>query len=124
MRALLDALPADYVPPASGLEGRFVGLLRDFDLPAMRRQVDLGDGERWCGRVDFVAVDVPLVIEVDSERYHTALSDVAADEARQARLERAGFVVRRVDEFDVWHRPHMAAARVRDGYWAARRRAA
>lgn len=121
LRLVLDERPDDYVPPASNLESRFRQILRDFDLPPMRRQVDLGDEERWCGRVDFRAEDLSLVIEVDSGRFHDALTDQAADAARQKALERAGFLVRRVPEHDIWHRPAQVAARVRAARRDARR---
>lgn len=124
LRELLDALPEDYVPAASGLESRFATIVADHDLPPMRRQVDLGDGQRWCGRVDFVAVDLPLVVEVDSDRYHRALSDQVADAERRSRLERAGFFVVRVSEFEVWHRSDEVARRVRQAWWELRRRRA
>jgi very-short-patch-repair endonuclease len=121
MRELLDRRPADYVPPASGLEARFAQIVRDFDLPPMRRQVDLGDGERWCGRVDFVARELRLIVEVDSDRYHSALTDVEADAARRGALEVAGFTFACVREFDVWHRPARVAAQVRRAITEARR---
>lgn len=124
LRRLLEGLPADYVPAASGLESRFASIVADHDLPPMRRQVDLGDEERWCGRVDFLAVDAPLVVEVDSDRYHRALSDQEADAARRSRLDRAGFVVVRMEEFQVWHRAADVVAAVRHGWWEARRRRA
>lgn len=113
VRQVLAERGDGYVPPASNLEARFLRILRDHDLPAMRRQVDLGDEDRWCGRVDFVGVDLGLVIEVDSDRYHRALSDVAADTDRRERLEAAGFRVLQVKEFDIWHRPAAVAAEVR-----------
>lgn len=112
MRELLDSLPEGYVPPASNLEGRFRSLLAEAGLPPMRRQVDLGDEERWCGRVDFLADDVPLVVEVDSDRYHAALSDQDADEARRVALVGAGFAVIRVSEFEIWHRAQVVVSRV------------
>lgn len=124
LRALLDSLPADYTPTASGLESRFASIVADHALPRMRRQVDLGDHERWCGRVDFVAVDLPLVVEVDSDRFHRALSNEADDAERQRRLEEAGFVVVRVNERQVWHRPAEVVADVRWGTWEARSRRA
>ena len=123
LRELLDSLPEDYVPPASGLESRFQQIVADHDLLPMRRQVDLGD-EQWCGRVDFKAEELPLVVEVQSDLYHRALSSQADDSRRRARLEAAGLVVLEVDEADVWHRPADAAARVRDAIWEARRRVA
>lgn len=122
LRELLDALPPGYVPPASGLESRFQQIVADHDLPAMRRQVDLGDDVQWCGRVDFRAEEVPLVVEVQSDLYHRALSSEQDDARRRARLESAGFALLEVDEADVWHRPADVARRVREAYWTARSR--
>lgn len=110
-RELLDERPADYVPPASGLEARFAQVIREAGLPPMRRQVDLG-GERWSGRVDFRAVDLPLVVECQSERYHASLCDRADDARRRARLEADGFVVVEVWDVEVWHRPGDVVGRV------------
>ncbi len=113
LRALLDSLPDDYVPPASGLESRFVQVAADHDLPRMRRQADLGDEARWCGRVDFRALDLPLVVEVNGDLFHQALSNREDDERRRRRLEAAGFVVVELDEFQVWHRTDEVVERVR-----------
>ncbi len=120
LRDLLDSLPDDHVPAASNLERRFAQILADFDLPVMRRQVDLGDQERWCGRVDFLSFDLPVIVEVDSDRYHAALTDQVADAARRDLLEQAGFEVVQVPEFEIWHRPAAAADRVRRARWRAR----
>lgn len=122
VRELLASLPADYVPPASGLESRFHQIVRDHDLPLMRRQVDVGGEDRWTGRVDFLAVDAPLVVEVNSERYHTALTDRAHDARRRRQLERDGYVVVDVADRDVWHRPVATAAKVRSAWWDLRAR--
>jgi hypothetical protein len=124
IRRLLRELPVDYVPPASGLEGRFLSVVDAAGIGGLRRQVDLGDGERWCGRVDFVDVELPLVVEIDSERYHSALSDRRADASRQERLEQAGFVVRRITDHQVWHRPVEVVDVVRRGRRDAARLAA
>ena len=123
MRELLESLTEDYVPPASALEGRFASILERAGLPPMRRQVDLGD-ERWCGRVDFLATDLPLVVEVDSETFHSALSSTADDDARQVRLEEAGFAVTRVSDHEVWHQPSVVVDRVRRARWSLRHRLA
>lgn len=114
VRSLLAALPADYVPPASGLEGRFATIMEQAGLPAMRRQVDLGGEGSWSGRVDFLDVEVPLVVEVDSERHHASLTDASADRARQSLLEAAGFTVLRFGETDIWRRPTHVVDRVRE----------
>lgn len=120
LRELLDSLPANYVPPASGLEGRFASILGQAGLPPMRRQVDLGDGQRWCGRVDFLDDSCRLVVEINSELHHSALTDVAADEERRDRLVAAGFTVAFVSDEAVWHHPREVVARVRSARAAAR----
>jgi very-short-patch-repair endonuclease len=112
LRELLEERGDDYVPPASGLEARFETILRRAGEPALRRQVDLGS-DRWIGRVDFCDPDRPLVVEVQSERYHTALVDKAHDERRIADLRAAGFEVVEVTDAQVWHRPHEVVDAVR-----------
>lgn len=104
MRELLDARPDDWVPPASGLEGRVMTLLTDRSLSGFERQVNLG-GADWIGRVDFVHRERRVVIEVQSERFHAALSSRRDDAIRFGRLRSAGFTVVEVWEDDVWHRP-------------------
>ena len=113
MRELDAARGPGYVPPASGLERRFMEIC---DFP-MVRQVDLGD-EEWCGRVDFKDPALPLVVEIQSERYHTSLVDQAADAARRARLEAAGAVVVEVWDTEVWHDPPTVRKRIRKARWA------
>lgn len=115
LRELLDDRGIGYVPPATGLEARFAAVARNAGLPPMKRQTDLGDDEAWTGRVDFLEPALAHIVEVDSERYHAALVDRRADEARQLRLEMAGFTVTRVVDLDVWHRPHVVVAAVREG---------
>lgn len=104
MRELDLARGPSYVPPASSLERRFMEIVFEpFD-----RQVDSG-GEEWSGRVDFRHRHLPLIVEVQSERYHASLVDCAADARRRAVLERAGFLVVEVWDVDVWH--HAAEVR-------------
>jgi very-short-patch-repair endonuclease len=118
-RELDAARGPGYIPPASGLEQRFLEIC---EWP-MRRQVDSG-GEEWCGRVDFRDHQLPLVVEVQSERYHSALVDKAADAARKARLEAAGFSVVEVWDNEVWHRPQSVNERIRDARFSLQRRRA
>lgn len=120
VRRFLDERGEDYVPPASGLEGRAIKILDEVGIP-MRRQVDSG-GDQWDGRVDLRHLVEPLIVEIQSERYHAALSSRRDDEARRQQLERDGFVVVQVWDDEVWHRPHGMIDRVRDGAWAARAR--
>jgi very-short-patch-repair endonuclease len=116
MRELDDARGPSYIPPASGLEGRFKDIC---DFP-MRRQVDLGDDE-WCGRVDFLDLELPLIVEVQSEKYHASLVDQAADSVRKAKLEAAGFTVVEVWDYEVWHQPEVVRERIRKARWALQR---
>jgi hypothetical protein len=101
-RELDAARGPGYVPPASSLERRFMEIC----VWPMHRQVDSG-GEEWCGRVDFRHERLPLIVEIQSERYHTALVDKIADATRRAKLEAAGFHVVEIWDVDVWHRPQL-----------------
>jgi len=120
MRQVLAPRGFDYVPPASNLEARVIKVLGNAGLPAMRRQVDTGDGNGWIGRVDLKDTVLPLILEVQSERFHSSLIDQQLDSHRIDRLERAGHVVVQVTDVQAWHRPAEVVAAVRDG----RRRAA
>ena len=117
MRELLEARGDDYVPPASNLERRFATILERACLPRMRPQIDTG-GDRWVGRVDFRDEWLPLVVEVQSEAFHSALVDVARDAQRIASLRAIGFEVVEVTDEQVWYHPDEVAAVVRE----ARRR--
>ncbi len=101
MRRLLDERGDGYVAPASELEACFVALLRRHGLPEPSRQVDVGDGHGWVGRVDFAYVDARLVIELDGRRHHSSKLDVEADAARDGRLRDAGWQVVRFCWADV-----------------------
>ncbi|MET0903441.1 MAG: hypothetical protein ABWZ52_09395 [Acidimicrobiales bacterium] len=115
MRQVLATRGLDYIPPASNLEARAIQILEDGGLPAMRRQVNVGDERAWIGRVDLRAVDLPLIVEIQSERFHASLIDRQLDAHRIARLHRAGHVVVEITEFQVWHRPHEVLEAVRAG---------
>jgi hypothetical protein len=118
LRRYLDARGPDYVPAASSLELRARSVLSDAGI-AVRPEVDLG-ADDWSARVDLLHATLPLVVEIQSERYHSALVDAQADDARRARLEADGFVVVEVWDSQVWHRPWEMVAAVRDGERRAR----
>ncbi|HZN13515.1 MAG TPA: hypothetical protein VFB78_04550 [Acidimicrobiales bacterium] len=103
MRLLLKVRPIDYRPPASNLELRFFDILERHGEPLPEPQIDLGDEVGWIGRVDCRCSDVPLVVEIQSDRYHLAPLDAATDEQRFARLRAAGFHVLPLTEHEVWH---------------------
>jgi very-short-patch-repair endonuclease len=103
-RRLAADRPLDYVAPQSGLESRVERLARDVDVE-LRRQVDVGDGDGWIGRVDFEIVGTTDIIEVLSERYHTSHLDRLADAERFARLEASGRRLLSIWDHDVWSNP-------------------
>jgi hypothetical protein len=123
LRALVQERGPAYVPPASNLEARFQAILQRAGRPPMRRQVDTGDGAAWIGRVDFRDEELPVVAEVQSERFHTALTAVEDDRTRLAALRAAGFEVIEVTDSEVFHHPEAVVARV-DAARARARRAA
>lgn len=122
MRQVLEDRGPEYTPPASALESRFEQLLVRAGEPPMRRQVDTGDGDRWLGRVDFRDEVLPLIAEIQSERFHSSLIDRQLDATRIRRLEAAGYVVVELTDVDVWHRPSLVVDRVRAGREEAARR--
>ena len=123
-RTMLERCGPDYVPPESNLEGRLFDLIDAAGLPRPVRQRNLGDDDRWIGRVDLYWPKWLLIIEVDSDKYHTALSDREHDAKRQRALEAAGYTVIRVAEFDLWHRRDQVIDRLRAAVAAARLRSA
>jgi len=121
LRDLLADRRDHYRPPESGLEHRFQHVLGRHGLPPMRRQVDVGDGEQWIGRIDFVADGLRLLCRIQSARYHSALVDQRDDQRKNALLRAAGWVVIEFTDVDVWHRPERVAASVWDGIAQANR---
>jgi very-short-patch-repair endonuclease len=112
LRRYLERRGPRYVPPDSGLEHRFARLMEEAGIP-MLRQVDVGGDRHWTGRVDSRHATLPLVVEIQSERYHLALADRERDRNRIAALHAAGFHVIEVTDVDVWTRPQDVVARVR-----------
>jgi very-short-patch-repair endonuclease len=121
-RILVQERGPGYRPPESGLERRAIQVLADEGITGFERQVDVGDDDRWIGRVDLRHAIVPLIVEVQSDLYHWGRTNEAQDSARITALEAAGYVVIEVEEFDVWHRPTVAAAAVRSGFETATER--
>jgi very-short-patch-repair endonuclease len=119
LRRLLEERGPGYEPPATNLEARAIGVLERAGLGRFRRQVNSG-GEDWSGRVDLRHPDLPLIVEVQSERYHSSLLDQHADAERRKQLEVDGFVVVEITDDEVFRRPWQAVARVRAGLKSAR----
>ena len=97
MRSILSERTEDVAAPASELEERFIELLRAAGLPDPVRQLDVGDGEGWIGRVDFAYPHAGLLVELDGRRHHSALLDRRADARRDDRMRLGGW--RHVDRF-------------------------
>lgn len=112
IRELLKTRGPDYIPPDSGLEGRFEEVLRRAGLPSMRRQVDVGS-DRWIGRVDFVDRELPIIVQIDSSLFHGSLLDQERDAAQTADLEAGGFEVVRLTDFEVWYEADLVGEKVR-----------
>jgi very-short-patch-repair endonuclease len=102
-----------WTPPASNLEHRFDHIMKEGGVTTLRRQVDVGE-EQWSGRVDFLDSECPLVIEVLSERYHSALLDREVDQARRARHELMGLTVIEVWDHEIFYTPWLVVERIRE----------
>lgn len=113
LRDYLERKPADWVSPASNLARRFIALIVGAGMPEPRSEVNLGDEVAWLGRVDCLDPELPLIAEIDSEKYHTAPLDVAADGDRQDGLENGGFAFARFKEHEVWYEPRVVIDRWR-----------
>lgn len=111
LRAVAAERGEDWTPPQSNLESRFMRLMERFGRHDFERQVPVR-GDRWTARVDFLHRPTGTVIEVQSERYHTALSDVAADHARRRLLEEAGLRVVEVWDRELFEEPDLVVDRV------------
>lgn len=114
LRHYFDERGVSYAPPDSGLESRTQQILDDAGIQ-VRRQVDVGAERHWTGRVDFVVVGTPVIIEVQSELYHSSMSDRAHDDRRIRELESGGFVVVELTNEMVWSDPHRVVTLVREG---------
>lgn len=112
LRKILKDRGEEWVPPASGLESRAMSLLERNGCIGFERQVDLGADE-WVGRVDFINRVSKVVIEVQGDRHHAALSSQRDDSERFAQLEASGFTVVAVWEDELWYRPTDFLARLR-----------
>jgi very-short-patch-repair endonuclease len=105
MRGLVNTRGEFYRPPESGAEGRFRELAVSWGYRSFEQQRDLGDENRWIGRVDFVDMQAGIVVEVDPAPFHTSLLDVAHDSERREQLRAAGLQVISVTERELFHAP-------------------
>ncbi|MEX2654141.1 MAG: type IV toxin-antitoxin system AbiEi family antitoxin domain-containing protein [Acidimicrobiia bacterium] len=102
---------ADWVPPQSNIESRFMQLLGPHLASEFECQVPI-EGEQWNARVDFLHRPSRTIIEIQSERYHTSLTDSAADTERRGRLQQAGYRVIEVWDNELFGDPETVMDRV------------
>ena len=95
-RRLLDERGEGFIATESVLEDLLHSVLVDHGLPIPERQRNLGSSAAPIGRVDFVYRTERIVIEADSRKHHSALSDAEADRWRDLELTAAGWLVVRV----------------------------
>lgn len=108
LRTVLRAYDPRWQAVRSTLELRLLELLHAHGLP--RAEVDVWVLDRFVA--DFLWRDARLVLEMDSERFHTTPQDRRADARRDAELRRAGYAVLRVTERELDTAPARAAARI------------
>ncbi|MEO6467900.1 MAG: DUF559 domain-containing protein [Acidimicrobiia bacterium] len=113
IRRLLAERAGAYVPPATELEAAFAGLISEFDLPAADRQVNLGDGDQWVGRVDFLFRGAGIIVEVDGSESHSSLLDRSADAERDRMFGTTGWRVMRFGWSEVTAERERVASEVR-----------
>jgi len=118
MVRLMSERDGNYVPPDSGLEARFMSLVRAAGLPAPVRQRNVG-GKDWVGRVDYLFCPFKVIAEIDSAIHHSTKLDREADARRDRELEAAGFRVLRFRDHDIWQDPALVIRVLQSAFSAA-----
>lgn len=113
-REVLRTRPPDYKPAGSALEERFESTLPADLRRDLERQVGIGGEEVPIGVVDYRHRWRPLVLEINGEAVHSAITARLADADRYEDLVRAGFEVMVVWEYDVFHQPHLIVAALQE----------
>jgi very-short-patch-repair endonuclease len=85
----------------SGLETRFLRLIRRTGLPEPERQHRIRDRGRLLARVDFAYPDVKLAIETDGYRWHSSRQRWEHDLGRRNALTSTGWRVVHVTSTDL-----------------------
>ena len=100
-------------PPASELERLVLRTIRRSGLPLPQTQRAIFDNDRQIARVDFAYPEHGVVIEADSFRHHSTLSDWAVDVERESDLVVQGLRVLRVTWQGVTRHPDRFIERLR-----------
>lgn len=117
LRRVVEERGPGWVPPQSNLESRFLELMQRSGIE-FERQVRI-ESETWAARVDFLHRPSRTVVEVQSERYHSALTDIEADRLRRQRLEVLGYRVLEVWDHELFHASDEVIDRVRRSVFRA-----
>ena len=112
LRELLEQRSDGQPPPESNNERRFLMLAQIAGFTTLERQVDISSA-CWIGRVDFLDRHFRLIIEIQSERYHTSWANRVADAERIRRLEAEGYTVMTVWDREIWFEPELVIERLR-----------
>ncbi len=120
MRELAEARPPEFIAPESGLESRFQDILEKKRIRGFVRQRNLGSDVEWLGRVDFAHEKHRIVVQIDSDRFHSALLDQQADQRQTAALLAAGWQVLRFTEWQLWQDSEAITSKIRRAQELAR----
>jgi len=96
LRAILERRNPAAPPTGSGLETRFLLLIRRHRLPVPVRQHVVRDENGFVARVDFAYPGAGVIIEVESRRHHFNPSDWERDLRRHNQLAAQGKRVLRI----------------------------
>jgi hypothetical protein len=110
MRQALAERDRTYVPTSSELTA--VGREVLAPVPGIEWEVAVSDAQGYIRRVDGLVRHAGVVIEFDGRRWHGQPSDVAHDEAGDARLAAVGLVVERCTWSDLTRHPDAVLAKV------------
>lgn len=101
--------------PATGsrFETRFNRLLRKAGLPLPERQVEIFDGDRFIGRVDFAYPDAKVLIEADGYLFHSGRQAWQRDGTKGNHFGLQGWLILRFTTEDLRDRPDEVIETVR-----------
>lgn len=117
LRKILEDRSDEAMPPQSNNERRFETIARRAGITTLERQVEVRVAS-WVGRVDYRDTQLPLVVEIHSERFHTTSAHRRADAERISMLRQAGYEVVIVWDHEIWADPAGVMDRIKE----ARRR--
>jgi hypothetical protein len=118
-RALVDTLGSMGGHPESGLEADLIEIVLEAGFPMPELQVDMSDDQGFIARVDALWRPQRVVGEADSDRFHTAPLDVAADKRRDERLSALGYTVVRCKEAAIRRRSPSIVTHLRAALYPA-----